>query len=324
MKTIGVLTSGGDAPGMNAAIRSVTRTAIGKGMTVKGVYRGFNGLLNKHIEDLGVRSVSNIIERGGTTLYTARCPEFVPLEGVRKGVKTCIDEGIEGIVVIGGDGSFRGAKDLSNEGIPCVGIPATIDNDIAATDYTIGFDTAMNTAMELIDKLRDTAQSHDRCSVVEVMGRRAGDIALYTGIACGATTILVMESDYTVAHAIERINSTRTSRKHHFIIVVSEGFTAGNKISADEISRQIESETGVETRATILGHVQRGGTPTLRDRLVASRLGFRAVELLSEGKGNRVVGIKGAAIVDYEINEALAMKKTFDDEMYKIAEAISF
>jgi 6-phosphofructokinase 1 len=324
MKTIGVLTSGGDAPGMNAAIRSVTRTAIGKGMTVKGIYRGFSGLLTRHIEDLAVRSVSNIIERGGTMLYTARCPEFVPIEGVRKGVKVCIDEGIEGIVVIGGDGSFRGAKDLSNEGIPCIGIPATIDNDIAATDYTIGFDTAMNTAMELIDKLRDTAQSHDRCSVVEVMGRRAGDIALYTGIACGATTILVVESGYTVDHAIERINNTRTSNKHHFIIVVSEGFTAGNKISADDIAKQIEGATGVETRATVLGHVQRGGTPTLRDRIVASRLGYRAVELLSEGKGNRVVGLKNAAIVDYEINEALAMKKSFDEEMYRIAEAISF
>jgi 6-phosphofructokinase 1 len=309
---------------MNAAIRSVTRTAIGKGMTVKGIYRGFNGLLNRHIEDLSVRSVSNIIERGGTMLYTARCPEFVPIEGVRVGVKTCVDEGIEGIVVIGGDGSFRGAKDLSNEGIPCVGIPGTIDNDIASTDYTVGFDTALNTAMELIDKLRDTAQSHDRCSVVEVMGRRAGDIALQTGIACGATSILVVESDYTIEHAIERINSTRTSGKHHFIVVVSEGFTAGNKIHADEIAKQIDAATGVETRATILGHVQRGGTPTLRDRVLASKFGHRAVDLLSEGKGNRVVGIKQSAIVDYEINEALAMKNVFDTELYRIAEEISF
>jgi 6-phosphofructokinase 1 len=257
-------------------------------------------------------------------LYTARCPEFIPLEGVREGVKTCIDDGIEGIVVIGGDGSFRGAKDLSNEGIPCIGVPATIDNDIASTDYTIGFDTALNTAMELVDKLRDTAQSHDRCSVVEVMGRRAGDIALQTGIACGATSILVMETDYTVEHAIERINSTRTSGKHHFIVVVSEGFTADKKIHADSIAKQIEAATQVETRATVLGHVQRGGTPTLRDRVIASRLGHRAVELLSEGKGNRVVGLKNSAIVDYEINEALAMKNVFDKELYNIAEGISF
>lgn len=324
MKTIGVLTSGGDAPGMNAAIRAVTRAAIAKGMNVKGIYRGFNGLLNRHIEDLEVRSVSNIIERGGTTLYTARCPEFVPIEGVREGVKICVDEGIEGIVVIGGDGSFRGAKDLSNEGIPCVGVPATIDNDIASTDYTIGFDTALNTAMELVDRLRDTTQSHDRCSVVEVMGRRAGDIALQTGIACGATSILVSETDYTVDHAIQRINNTRTSGKHHFIIVLSEGYTADRKIDAMSIAKQIEAETAVETRATILGHVQRGGTPTLRDRVMASRMGYHAVELLSEGKGNRVVGIKNSKIVDFEINEALAMKNEFNMDLYKIAEEISF
>ncbi|MCL1881811.1 MAG: 6-phosphofructokinase [Oscillospiraceae bacterium] len=324
MKTIGVLTSGGDAPGMNATIRAVTRAAIAKNITVKGIYRGFNGLLNRHIEELEVRSVSNIIEKGGTMLYTARCPEFVPLEGVRKGVKICIDEGIEGIIVIGGDGSFRGAKDLSNEGIPCIGIPCTIDNDIASTEYTVGFDTAMNTAMELMDKVRDTAQSHDRCSVVEVMGRRAGDIALQTGIACGATSILVKEKDYTIDDAIKRINTTRTGGKHHFIVVVSEGFTAGNKIDANQIALKIEEATGVETRATILGHVQRGGAPTLRDRVVASQLGYHAVELLNAGKGNRVVGIKNNAIVDYEINEALSMQNVFDDELYKIAKTISF
>ena len=323
MKTIGVLTSGGDAPGMNAAIRSVTRTALAKNISVKGIYRGFNGLLNAHIDDFTLRSVSNIIGRGGTTLLTARCPEFIPIEGVRKGVKTCVDEGIEGIVVIGGDGSFRGARDLSNEGIPCVAIPATIDNDIASTGYTIGFDTAINTAMELIDKLRDTTQSHDRCSIVEVMGRRAGDIALHSGIACGATSILTIETNSTVERAIKRIQNTKTNNKHHFIVVVSEGFTAEKYTDAHHIAKQIEDATGVESRATILGHVQRGGTPTVHDRVAASRLGYRAVELLAEGKGNRVVGFSKNAIVDYEINKALDMKKKFNKELHKIAEIIS-
>ena len=330
MKTIGILTSGGDAPGMNAAIRAVTRTALQKGMTVKGIYKGFNGLVkptkdSESIKSLEIRSVSDIMQKGGTMLFTARCPEFVPIEGVRKGVQTCKENGIEGVVVIGGDGSFRGARDLSNEGVPCIAIPATIDNDIPSTGYTIGFDTALNTAMELIDKLRDTAQSHDRCSVVEVMGRRAGDIALHTGIACGATSILTAENDsYTVEHAINRIKSTKTGGKHHFIIVVSEGFTAARHIDANMIAKQIQDDTGVESRATILGHVQRGGTPTLRDRVVASRFGYRAVELLSESKGNMVVGLNRNSIVEYEINEALEMKKNLDEELYKIAETISF
>ncbi|MCL1789035.1 MAG: 6-phosphofructokinase [Oscillospiraceae bacterium] len=325
MKTIGVLTSGGDAPGMNAAIRAVTRTALSMNLSVKGIYRGFNGLLTNHIDDFGLRSVSNIIGRGGTVLYTARCPEFIPIEGVRKGVKTCKDEGIDGIVVIGGDGSFRGARDLSNEGIPCVAIPATIDNDIASTGYTIGFDTAMNTAMELMDKLRDTTQSHDRCSVVEVMGRRAGDIALHTGIACGATSILTVEKseEYTVKHTIEKILNTQTSGKHHFIVVVAEGYTAGMKIDANHLAKQIEEATGVESRATILGHVQRGGTPTVRDRVAASRLGYHSVELLASGKANRVVGFMKNEIVDFEINEALEMKKEFNSELFKVAQTIS-
>jgi 6-phosphofructokinase 1 len=328
MKTIGVLTSGGDAPGMNAAIRAVTRTAIAHNIKVMGIYRGFNGLISGEkdaIKELSVRSVSDIINRGGTMLYTARCPEFVPIEGVRKGVQTCRDYGIEGVVVIGGDGSFRGARDLSNEGIPCVAIPATIDNDIGSTGYTIGFDTAMNTAMELMDKLRDTTQSHDRCSVVEVMGRRAGDIALHTGIACGATSILTVERDsYTVEHAIERMNSTKTGGKHHFIIVVSEGYTASRHVDANEIAKKIQEATGVEARATILGHVQRGGTPTLRDRVVASKFGYRAVELIEQGKGNRVIGIRKYEIVDFEINEALQMKNEYEEDLYKIADTISF
>ena len=328
MKTIGILTSGGDAPGMNAAIRAVTRSAISKGLKVKGIYRGFNGLINSDkdaVKELGIRSVSDIIQRGGTVLYTARCPEFVPIEGVRKGVASCKAHGIEGVVVIGGDGSFRGARDLSNEGIPCIAIPATIDNDIGSTAYTIGFDTAMNTATQLVDKLRDTAQSHDRCSVVEVMGRRSGDIAIHTGIACGATSILITEvKDYTVEHAIERINSTSTSGKHHFIIVVSEGYTSTNKIDANQIAKQIQEATGVESRATILGHVQRGGTPTVRDRVAASRLGYRAVELLEQGKGNMVVGLLKNEVVEYEINTALEMKKEFDEELHGIADTISF
>ena len=325
MKTIGILTSGGDAPGMNAAIRAVTRAALSAGMEVKGIFRGFHGLMYPHIEELTYKSVCGIIERGGTILYTARCPEFNSVEGVQKAVKVCVDEGIEGIVVIGGDGSFRGAKDLSNAGVPCVGVPATIDNDVSSTQYTIGFDTAMNTAMELIDKLRDTSQSHDRCSVVEVMGRKAGDIALHTGIACGATSILTAENkEYTVETAIKGIESTKQGYQRHFIVVVSEGFTAESKTDAFEIARQIEAATGVESRATILGHVQRGGTPTVRDRVAASRLGHRAFELISEGKGNRVVGFSGNAIVDFEINEALAMPKKCDVDLYEVAKVISF
>ena len=328
IKTIGILTSGGDAPGMNAAIRAVTRTALQKGIKVMGIYRGFNGLISDEedvIKELDIRSVSDIINKGGTVLYTARCPEFVPIEGVRRGVETCRRLGIEGVVVIGGDGSFRGARDLSNEGVPCVAIPATIDNDIASTGYTVGFDTALNTAMELMDKLRDTTQSHDRCSVVEVMGRRAGDIALHTGIACGATSILTVErDDYTVEDAIARIKSTQTSGKHHFIIVVSEGYTAARHIDAHHIAKQIEDATGVESRATILGHVQRGGSPTLRDRVMASRFGYAAVELLENGQGNRVVGIRKNEIVVTEINAALEMKNESDEELYKIADVISF
>ena len=319
MKKIGVLTSGGDAPGMNAAIRAVVRAGIAKGMEVMGIYRGYNGLINGDIEELKVRSVSDTIQHGGTMLYTARCKEFRFEEGLQKAKKTCLERGIEGIVVIGGDGSFRGAADLSARGIPCVGIPGTIDNDIAMSEYTIGYDTAMNTAMELVDKLRDTSQSHDRCSVVEVMGRNAGYIAVNTGIACGATCIIVPEVPWTIDAVCNKIKMTRETGKHHFIVVVSEG--VGN---ASEIAKQIEHITGVESRATILGHVQRGGSPTIRDRVAASQLGYYAVQLLSEGKGNRVVGIQNNKIVDYDIQEALAMKKPFESELYRIADEISF
>lgn len=319
MKKIGVLTSGGDAPGMNAAIRAVVRTAISKNMEVMGIYRGYNGLINGEIEPLSVRSVSDVIQHGGTMLYTARCKEFRFEEGLQKAKKTCLDYGIEGIVVIGGDGSFRGAADLSARGIPCVGIPGTIDNDISMSEYTIGYDTAMNTAMELVDKLRDTSQSHDRCSVVEVMGRHAGYIAVNTGIACGATCIIVPEVHWSIEEVCDKIKRTRETGKHHFIVVVSEG--VGN---SGEIAKQIEMKTGVESRATILGHVQRGGSPTIRDRVAASELGYYAVQLLAEGKGNRVVGIQNNQIVDYDIQEALSMKKPFEDELYRISDEISF
>lgn len=319
MKKIGVLTSGGDAPGMNAAIRAVVRTAISKDMEVMGIYRGYNGLINGEIEPLSVRSVSDVIQHGGTMLYTARCKEFRFEEGLQKAKKTCLEYGIEGIVVIGGDGSFRGAADLSARGIPCVGIPGTIDNDISMSEYTIGYDTAMNTAMQLVDKLRDTSQSHDRCSVVEVMGRHAGYIAVNTGIACGATCIIVPEVHWSIEEVCDKIKRTRETGKHHFIVVVSEG--VGN---SGEIAKQIEMKTGVESRATILGHVQRGGSPTIRDRVAASELGYYAVQILAEGKGNRVVGIQNNQIVDYDIQEALSMKKPFEDELYRISDEISF
>ncbi|MBD5113880.1 MAG: 6-phosphofructokinase [Ruminococcaceae bacterium] len=319
MKKIGVLTSGGDAPGMNAAIRAVVRTAISKDMEVMGIYRGYNGLINGDIKPLSVRSVSDVIQHGGTMLYTARCKEFRFEEGLQKAKKTCLEHGIEGIVVIGGDGSFRGAADLSARGIPCVGIPGTIDNDISMSEYTIGYDTAMNTAMQMVDKLRDTSQSHDRCSVVEVMGRHAGFIAVNTGIACGATCIIVPEIPWTIEAVCEKIKKTRETGKHHFIVVVSEG--VGN---SGEIAKQIEMNTGVESRATILGHVQRGGSPTIRDRVAASELGYYAVQLLADGKGNRVVGIQNNKIVDYDIQEALSMKKPFENDLYRISDEISF
>lgn len=319
MKKIGVLTSGGDAPGMNAVIRAVTRTALRMGMTVYGIRRGYNGLIHDDMIELNVRSVSDIIQRGGTMLYTARCKEFRFEEGLQIAKSTCIKRGIEGLVVIGGDGSFRGAADLSARGIPCVGVPGTIDNDVAMTEYTIGYDTAMNTAMELVDKLRDTTQSHDRCSVVEVMGRNAGYIALNTGIACGATYIITKEMPFSIDDIIKRIQSTQTTGKHHFIVVVSEGI--GN---ADEIAKQIEQTTGVEARATILGHVQRGGSPTVQDRVYGSHMGHYAVELLSKGIGNRVVGMKKNQIIDCDIQEALKMKKSFNEDLYRIAGEISF
>ncbi len=319
MKTIGVLTSGGDAPGMNAVVRSVVRSAAYMGIKVKGIMRGYNGLIENDIFTMDIRSVSEIIHRGGTILYTARSPEFKTEEGILKGVETCKKQGIEGIVVVGGDGSYRGARDLSLHGIPCIGIPGTIDNDISSTEYTIGFDTAMNTAMEMVDKLRDTTQSHERCSVVEVMGRHAGWIALQTGISVGATSILVPEVEYDLQHdVIDKINRTKETGKKHFIIVVAEG--VGH---VDEIAKEIEEITGIESRATVLGHVQRGGSPTVRDRVMASLMGHEAVKLLSEGIGNRVISFRNNKIVNDDIYEALAMKKEFDLEAFRIANEIS-
>ncbi len=318
-KTIAVLTSGGDAPGMNAAIRAVVRTGIMHGAQILGVRRGYNGLLHGDMLELSLRSVSNIIGHGGTALLTARSPEFATPEGVQKAVSICRGFGIDGVVVIGGDGSFKGARALSQAGVPCVGIPGTIDNDIASTDYTIGFDTAMNTAVEMIDRLRDTTESHDRCSVVEVMGRRCGDIALLTGIAVGATAILVPEIPYDFEKdIIQRMQFTQKHGKKHFVILVAEGV---GRVGG--LAEAIEARTGIETRATVLGHVQRGGSPTLRDRVAGSRMGYRAVELLLEGKGNRVVGMHGDAIVDYDITEALEMKREFREDIYRMALEIS-
>ena len=314
MKTIGVLTSGGDAPGMNAAIRAVVRTAISLGMNVKGIKSGYSGLIHDEVVDLDARSVSDIISRGGTMLYTARSKRFMTEEGVLEAVETCKRHGIEGVVVIGGDGSFRGARDLSNHGIPCVGVPGTIDNDISSTEYTIGFDTAMNTAIEMIDKIRDTAQSHHRCSVIEVMGRHAGYIALQVGIATGATGILVPEIPVDLDRLVKKIVEVEKTGKKHFIIVVAEGVGG-----VDKIAEYIQEKTGIDSRATVLGHVQRGGSPTVRDRVRATQMGNAAVHLLYKGIGNRVVAYKRGEIVDFDIFEALNMIKTFDAGMIDVA-----
>lgn len=318
-KKIAILTSGGDAPGMNAVVRAAVRTAIDYGFEVLGVDRGYNGLLNGNLIPMDLRSVSGIISLGGTKLLTARSPEYNTPEGVQKAAQACRDNDIFGVVVCGGDGSFRGARDLANAGIQTIGVPGTIDNDIASSDYTIGFDTAMNTALEMIDRLRDTSLSHDRCSVVEVMGRRCGDIALNVGIASGATAILVPEVEYDFQKdVIDKINTAKANGKHSFIVVVAEG--VGH---VDEIAKEIEKATGVESRATVLGHVQRGGIPTLRDRLYGSQLGMEAVKLLNEGKSNRVVVIKDNKIIDLDITEALEQKRVFDKDLYEAAKILA-
>ena len=318
-KSIAVLTSGGDAPGMNAAVRAVVRSGINMGMKVYGVYRGYNGLLNGDLKEMNLRSVSEIIGNGGTMLYTARSEEFKKKEAQEKAADYCRSMGIGGVVVIGGDGSFRGAQALTNAGINCIGVPGTIDNDIACSEYTVGFDTAMNTAIDMVDRIRDTAQSHDRCSIVEVMGRRCGDIALQTGISAGATAILVPEVEFNIEKdVISRIINTQKTGKKHFIIVVAEGVGKVN-----DLAKYIEQRLGIEARATILGHVQRGGTPTVRDRVVASQMGYKAVELLNQGFGNRVVVMRDGKITDLDIDEALSMERVFDMELYKVAMTIS-
>ncbi|MCC8138227.1 MAG: 6-phosphofructokinase [Clostridiales bacterium] len=318
VETIGVLTSGGDAPGMNPAIRAVVRKALSQGVRVMGIYQGYKGLLNEEIEELTARSVSDTISKGGTILYTARCHEFRTKEGQDEGAEICRKHGIDGLVVIGGDGSFRGAQQLAARGINTIGVPGTIDLDIACTDYTIGFDTAVNTAMDAIDKVRDTSTSHERCSIIEVMGRNAGYIALWCGIANGAEDILLPEQyDYDEQVLINNIINNRKRGKKHHIIINAEGI--GHSTS---MARRIEAATGMETRATILGHLQRGGSPTCRDRVYGSMMGAMAADLLVQGKSNRVVAYKGGEYVDYDIDEALAMQKELPDYMVRVAKAM--
>lgn len=315
VKTIGVLTSGGDAPGMNAAIRAVVRTGLSAGLKVKGILRGYLGLLEEDIIDMDSRSVSEIIQRGGTILYTARCLDMLKPEVQDKAADICRKHNIDGLVVIGGDGSFKGAQTLARRGINAVGIPGTIDLDIACTDYTIGFDTAVNTAMETIDKVRDTSTSHERCSVIEVMGRHAGYIALWCGIANGAEEILISERyDYDEQRIINSIIEKRKKGKKHYIIVNAEGVGDSNGMA-----KRIEAATGMETRATIIGHAQRGGSPTARDRVYASMMGAKAVDLLVAGATKRIVGYRNGQYVDYDIEEGLAMTKDIDQFMYDLS-----
>ena len=319
IQTIGVLTSGGDAPGMNAAIRAVVRQAISKGKKVKGIRRGYTGLIAEDIVDMEAKDVSDIIQRGGTILQTARCPEFRTEEGQKLGAEMCRKHGIEGIIVIGGDGSFRGAQKLAAQGINTIGIPGTIDLDISCTDYTIGFDTAGNTAMEAIDKIRDTASSHERCSIIEVMGRDAGYIALWCGLANGAEQVLIPEKyDFDEQKIVNNIIANRKRGKRHYIIINAEGI--GHSTS---LARRIEAATGMETRATILGHMQRGGSPTCKDRVYASTMGAYAVDLLCEGKSNRVVAYKDGKFVDYDVDEALAMEKHISDYQFNVGKNLS-
>ena len=319
LKTIGVLTSGGDAPGMNAAIRAVVRAGIENGIKMIGIKRGYKGLMEGLTEEMGLRSVSDIITRGGTILFSARSDRFKTEEGMQAAVRTCREKGIDGLVVIGGDGSFRGARDLSLRGIPCIAIPGTIDNDIACCDRTIGFDTAMNTIVQMVDRIRDTTESHDRCAVVEVMGRGAGYLVLGAGISCGATSILMPEIPYDFERdVIERMKRTQRSEKVHFVVMVSEAIGG-----VEEMAKRIQKETGVESRATILGHVQRGGCPTAADRILASRMGYHAVQLLIAGASNRVVATQNDRIMDFDIYEALNMTKEINTDLYKMAMEIS-
>lgn len=319
MKRIGLLTSGGDAPGMNAAIRAVVRTAIYYGMEVYGIERGYAGLIEDTMYEMQMRSVSDIVQRGGTKLRTARCLEMLTSDGQKQAVATLEKHGIEGLVVIGGDGSFRGAKCLTeNYGIPTIGIPGTIDNDLEYTDYTLGFDTAVNTCLDIINKLRDTMTSHERISVVEVMGRHCGDIALYAGITSGAEIIVVPEIAYDMDDIVMRINRSRANGKRSNIIVIAEGV-----MSADAFVKQLQEVTTYSVRATTIGHIQRGGSPSMADRMLAAQFGNKAVRLLKDGIGNRVVGIRKNEIIDMDIIEAVSMKKKFNYELYETLQMIS-
>lgn len=319
LKRIAVLTSGGDAPGMNAAVRAVTRKAIFEGLEVYGVYNGYQGLIEGDLVELNLGSVGDIIQRGGTFLRSARCPEFRTEEGRAKAVEQLKKYQIDALVVIGGDGSYRGAQKLTELGFPTIGLPGTIDNDIPGTDATIGFDTALNTALDAIDKIRDTASSHERTYVIEVMGRDAGDIALYAGLAGGAESILVPERPEDLSSIVERINSGVARGKKHSIVVVAEG--AG---SAEEVGKLIAEKTNSETRVTILGHIQRGGSPTAADRVLASRMGAYAIEILLEGKAGRVVGIRAGKMMDLDIDEALDHNKhTIDMQLIDLSNQLS-
>lgn len=318
MKRIGVLTSGGDSPGMNAAVRAVVRKAIYHNVEVYGIYNGYSGLINGKIEKLEIGSVGDIIHRGGTKLYTARCPEFKTVEGREKGIENLKKFGIEGLVVIGGDGSFMGAKKLTELGFPCVGVPGTIDNDIPGTDFTIGFDTALNTVIDAIDKIRDTATSHERTYVVEVMGRHAGDIALFSGLASGAESILIPERNHEINEIVQKLQKGIERGKKHSIIVLAEGVC-----SAHELAKSLEKDYQIETRISVLGHIQRGGSPSGFDRVLASRLGARAVELLLEGRGGRAIGMQKQKIVDNDIMEILSQKDPLPEGVYTLSQQLS-
>lgn len=318
MKRIGVLTSGGDSPGMNAAVRAVVRKAIFHDMEVYGVYNGYSGLISGNIKKLELGSVGDIIHRGGTMLYSARCEEFKTKEGQQKGIEQLKKFGIEGLVVVGGDGSYRGAKALTEQGFPCIGVPGTIDNDIPGTDYTIGFDTALNTVIDAVDKIRDTATSHDRAFIIEVMGRDAGDIALWAGLAGGAETIIIPEVGYDMDEIAARLKSGHERGKKHSIIMVAEGVCSGV-----EFSKQIKEATDLDTRVSVLGHIQRGGSPTAADRVLASRLGAFAVELLLQGKGGRAVGIEKNELIDHDIIEILNRKHSVNQSMYNLSKELS-
>ena len=319
VKRIGVLTSGGDAPGMNPCVRAVVRTALYHGLECYGIRRGWNGLITGDVVKLDEKSVAHTINRGGTILYTARSKEFMTEEGQRKAVSTCKFLGLDSIIAIGGDGTFRGALALSKYGINVIGIPGTIDNDISCTNYCIGFDTAANTAIECIDKLRDTMQSHERCAVVEVMGRRAGYLALYVAMAVGATAVLVPEVPYDFdTQVVEKIRRARLAGKTNFMIVVAEGAASGMAVG-----EQIRKELGLDPRVTILGHIQRGGSPTAHDRVMATRMGVEAVRVLAEGRTSRVICYRSGRIVDLDIDEGLSMQKTLDPEELAVMETMT-